>query len=242
MFAVSLISPLPLVWFSAEGQGGGGAWRLTLLQQLGLSPSCYTSSPLAALGPLLLVVVLFTGPLLEVVARGALVGPSHWEFEEDPLLAVRAYIVAPLTEEWVFRACSVPLLALSGYSHSTTVALSCALFGLVHAHHVWWHAGAPWQERVSRVCLQCAYTSLFGGIMAHAYLKSGSFLGVVAAHTFANFMGLPSLHFALNPKAVCYSLRRGVLAGYALGIAAFLWLLVGDTGIWRGAACATVLQ
>jgi prenyl protein peptidase len=228
---VSLLAPIPLLLLLPEEGGPSG---LSRLQQLGLSATCYTSNPLLALFPLLLVMILFMGPLVEASMRGVLAGFSSWDLERDPLIVARTLLVAPLTEEWVFRCCCIPLLVFAGCSHSLTVALTCTLFGLVHAHHSWRPLlqGVPWRSIAAQVIFQCAYTSLFGGIMAHAYLLCGSFLGVAAAHTFANFMGFPSLRFGMDPMAVCYPVRWWIWGCYGVGIAGFAWALLGGGYQW----------
>lgn len=58
----------------------------------------------AVLIPLALTGVLFAGPLLYMLHCT----PPH-SLPQHPLVAVRNLIMAPLTEEWVFRACLLPL-------------------------------------------------------------------------------------------------------------------------------------
>lgn len=81
-----------------------------LSQLLGLQPqaSLLSDTFLA----LLLTAVLFAGPLL-YMAVTAREGPRQAQYSRVPALhTIRDYVVAPLTEEWCFRACMVPLLWL----------------------------------------------------------------------------------------------------------------------------------
>lgn len=236
--AYSLLAPLPL-WYVLEGSP---APHPTLYQALGVAWGCYTASPLAAMGPTLLLCALFAGPLVEVVLRGMMgrEGPGEWDLHlgEGPLIPLRNLLVGPITEEWVFRGCTVPLWTLAGLSPGGTVAATCASFGVMHAHHYWEliKGGDRPTRAAMRVLVQVAYTSLFAAIVTQAFQRSGSLWGVVGAHTLANFMGLPSLAFATEPTHPCYGVRWVVWGGYAGGIGAFLHLLWGDW-LWRGAAC-----
>ncbi|PWA34016.1 farnesylated protein-converting enzyme 2 [Artemisia annua] len=50
--------------------------------------------------------------------------------------AWRMYIVAPLTEELVFRACMIPLLLCGGFEPYTVILLSPVFFSLAHLNHL----------------------------------------------------------------------------------------------------------
>ncbi|XP_051130680.1 CAAX prenyl protease 2 isoform X2 [Andrographis paniculata] len=49
--------------------------------------------------------------------------------------AWRNYVVAPLTEELVFRACMIPLLLCGGFSAYTVILLCPIFFSLAHLNH-----------------------------------------------------------------------------------------------------------
>jgi membrane protease YdiL (CAAX protease family) len=229
-------------------------------QQLGLAPSCYAAA-LPAVAPLLLVAVLFAGPLLQAALgalaaccaqqrRGSARGAPPQEGWLDaalpqlaalpPLRLARALVAAPVLEEWVFRACAAPLWRAAGASHAAAVAAAAACFGAVHAHHYWelLRSGTPPAAAARAVALQVAYTAAFAAIAAHAFQRTGSLAGVVAAHALANALGLPSLGW-LSAGHPLHAARGALGAAYAGGIAGFAWLLAGGApALWAGAACA----
>ena len=150
--------------------------------------------------------------------RAALAG-----LQADALLDARALVVAPLTEEWVFRASVLPLLRLGGATPRAAVALTCAAFALAHAHHYRAHraAGLPHGAALRAVLAQLSYTGVFGALEAALFLQAGSFAGIVLPHAFCNFVGVPSLAWLRAGAAV----RAAVGAAFVAGIAACAWLL-----------------
>ena len=82
-----------------------------------------------------------------------------------------------------------------------------------------------------------AYTTAFGAIEALAFLRWRSLLGIVAAHAFANWMGLPPFAF-FDAKGWGAARRAVVGAAYAVGIAAFGFLCTGAGGEWWARAVA----
>lgn len=105
------------------------------------------------------------------------------------------YLKGPVTEEILFRSCSVPLLLLSQSSNSTIVFLTPIVFGLAHVHHYYefriTHPHTPVLGALLRSLFQFAYTTLFGGYATFVYLRTGSLLTVIVIHAFCNWMGLP---------------------------------------------------
>ena len=234
--ALALLAPLPVSALLALQRPQPA---LTTAQQLGAAPSCYTA-PLAALGPLLLTAVLFLGPLVELALRVPAGLPPLQVVGLPVLQLLRALVAAPLLEEWVFRACAAPLWRAAGAGHGLTLFASCASFGVVHAHHFWElrRSGAEFAHACKAVAVQVAYTALFAAIAAHTFQRSGSFLGTAAAHALANAIGLPSLGWLSRGHPLHWA-RGAIAAGYALGIAAFAWLLgPGGSVLWAGAPCA----
>ncbi|XP_071657665.1 CAAX prenyl protease 2 isoform X2 [Patagioenas fasciata] len=135
---VSGLAPA-LVWLWREHSGIKAEWSLPALLGLrleGLLP--------ATLLPLLLTMILFLGPLIQLSMdcswrwshglRAALAPRSWLRFLGD-VRWLRNQVVAPVTEELVFRACMLPML-LPCAGHRGAL-LACPLFfALAHFHHV----------------------------------------------------------------------------------------------------------
>ncbi|XP_034224555.1 CAAX prenyl protease 2 isoform X2 [Prunus dulcis] len=111
------------------------------------------------------------------------------------VLVWRTYVVAPLTEELVFRACMLPLLLCGGFQKSTVIFLCPIFFSLG---------------------LQLGYTVVFGSYASFLFIQTGHFLAPLVAHAFCNFMGLPVL--VARGKGI-------VSVASVAGIVGFLWLL-----------------
>lgn len=61
--------------------------------------------------------------------------PSYWAMCLQNLLWIRNHVVAPLSEEFTFRACMMPLL-LQSFKPLTAVAITPMFFGIGHLHHI----------------------------------------------------------------------------------------------------------
>ena len=55
---------------------------------------------------------------------------------QEQWICFRNYIIAPVAEEWCFRACMVPLLESAGYTPGVILWLCPLFFGAAHIHHV----------------------------------------------------------------------------------------------------------
>ncbi|XP_033612686.1 CAAX prenyl protease 2 isoform X4 [Fukomys damarensis] len=98
----------------------------------------------AALLPLLLTMILFLGPLMQLsmdctcdLADGlkVVLAPRFWARCLTDMRWLRNQVIAPLTEELVFRACMLPMLApCTGLGPAV---FTCPLFfGVAHFHHI----------------------------------------------------------------------------------------------------------
>ena len=228
----SIIAPIIAVLTVAIVPGGGGA-----------SPSCVSDAPMtrwfglwapdrvvaAVFLPLLLTVILFTGPLVMAWVERDRYTPWGEQLRElardctEPK-AVRNLLVGPLTEEWVFRACMCPLLYGAGFSDAANVFLSGGLFGLVHIHHVF-----DARSSLAVVGVQFTYTSLFGAYSSYLFLRTGLLYGPVLAHAFCNSQGLPRFGDVPNhPRA------RLLSGAFVFGLGSFIALVTLDA-IYRPA-------
>lgn len=88
--------------------------------------------------PFLLTAVLFFGPICSQVMNGVwkiYMEPMYWINNFQDILWLRNHVVAPLSEEFTFRACMMPLL-LQSFKSSTAVLLTPLFFGVAHLHHM----------------------------------------------------------------------------------------------------------
>ncbi|XP_040399383.1 CAAX prenyl protease 2 [Cygnus olor] len=185
----------------------------------------------ATLLPLLLTMVLFLGPLIQLSmdcpwrwldgVRGAL-DPRLWVLCLGDVRWLRNQVVAPLTEEFVFRACMLPMLVPC--TGPGPAVLACPLFfGVAHFHHVIeqlrFRQGSVGNIFMS-AAFQFSYTAVFGAYTAFIFLRTGHLAGPVLCHSFCNSMGFPAVGAALeHPR------RRALLPCYLLGVLLFLLLL-----------------
>mmetsp|Transcript_6729 Transcript_6729/g.14850 ORF Transcript_6729/g.14850 Transcript_6729/m.14850 type:complete len:310 (+) Transcript_6729:88-1017(+) len=192
-----------------------------LTQLLGLT---LRGMPLVALLPLALTMTFFAGPLLydflhdptalleapiTLLAYSrdlttALLGlklqramdVAASPFADRHLLLWRNLVVAPLSEEFVFRGCMVPLLLLQGSSKAAAILLPPLFFGAAHLHHL--HDLLTYQRVAPRTALpmvlfQFTYTTVFGWYECLLFINTGSLVAPVVVHMFCNLMGVP--HF-----------------------------------------------
>ncbi|GAB4833394.1 hypothetical protein Ancab_031637 [Ancistrocladus abbreviatus] len=139
--------------------------------------------------------------------------------------AWRNYVVAPLTEELVFRACMIPLLLCGGFKPYHVIFLCPIFFSLAHLNHFleFYNQKNYSLVRASMaVGLQLGYTVIFGSYASFLFIRTGHLIAPLFAHMFCNFMGLP----------VIYSQRRGIVSlSFLAGAAGFVWLLLPLTRI-----------
>lgn len=173
---------------------------------------------------LLLTAVLFLGPLVQhLLAVKEGVSPFVNLFHGSPWVAARNLIVAPCTEEFVFRACLVRLWVGAALPMWSTIFLSPFCFALAHTHH--------FVEQVRRcdnnkrnalmnISFQVFYTSLFGMYSNFLLLRTGSTTALMLTHSFCNHQGFPDVGFVAEKHPLHkHKLWLGML--YGLGIFGF---------------------
>ncbi|GLC37883.1 hypothetical protein PLESTB_001506400 [Pleodorina starrii] len=135
------------------------------------------------------------------------------------LLLIRNLVVAPLAEEFVFRACMVPLLMLEGVRSRVVVLATPLFFGAAHLHHVAdlvRHQGFSVRRAALMVGFQMLYTTVFGWLATYLFLRTGHLAAPVAAHAFCNWAGFPPFgDMAAHPRGPL------LLATTAAGLVAF---------------------
>ncbi|XP_007461982.1 PREDICTED: CAAX prenyl protease 2 isoform X1 [Lipotes vexillifer] len=225
VLVVSSLSPLcVLLWRELTGiQPGTSLLTLMGFRLEGIFP--------AALLPLLLTMILFLGPLMQLSMDcpcdladrlKVVLAPRSWSRCLTDMRWLRNQVIAPLTEELVFRACMLPMLApCTGLGPAV---FTCPLFfGVAHFHHIFEQLRFR-QSSVGSIFLSAAfqfsYTAVFGAYTAFLFIRTGHLIGPVLCHSFCNYMGFPAVCAALE-----HPQRRLLLAGYALGVGFFLLLL-----------------
>lgn len=133
------------------------------------------------------------------------------------IMVWRNFIVAPLTEELVFRACMIPLLLCGGFTTYNAVFLCPVFFSLAHLNHLLDTLQNRSLLQASIVVgFQLGYTVIFGWYASFLFVRTGHLFAPIIAHMFCNFMGLP----------VVYSQRTGLITVASIaGLLGFVWLL-----------------
>uniref|UniRef100_A0A8D1V5B2 CAAX prenyl protease 2 n=1 Tax=Sus scrofa TaxID=9823 RepID=A0A8D1V5B2_PIG len=178
VLVVSSLSPLcVLLWRELTGiQPGTSLLTLMGFRLEGIFP--------AALLPLLLTMILFLGPLMQLsmdcscdLADGlkVVLAPRSWARCLTDMRWLRNQVIAPLTEELVFRACMLPMLApCTGLGPAV---FTCPLFfGVAHFHHIFEQLRFR-QSSVGSIFLSAAfqfsYTAVFGAYTAFLFIRTG---------------------------------------------------------------------
>ena len=155
--------------------------------------------PLEFLKACSLVILLYTGPLFEVIfIEKDLRGFRGWDQTVATLSSwsgYRNYIAGPVTEEVIFRSVIIPLHLIAGISASRIIFLTPLYFGIAHIHHLYefklTHPHTAWLPSILRSTVQFGYTTLFGWFASFLYLRTGSIYPVILIHSFCNWGGLP---------------------------------------------------
>jgi Type II CAAX prenyl endopeptidase Rce1-like len=153
-------------------------------------------------------------------------GPEAW-------CVWRNLILAPLSEEIVFRGCIVSALSASAsvsipsdsfhMSNALVIALAPLFFGVAHFHHAL--LGLQSGQRPVPVALQTmfqfTYTSLFGSYATYVFLQTRSLSAVVLCHSYCNAMGLPDLSFMWQRTSPLHTSRWPITVAHVIGLLSF---------------------
>ena len=183
----------------------------------------------AILYPVVLVTVLYCGVWIHwmmalVVDKGVLkayINASLTQFNVH--IALRNYVMAPFVEEFVFRACMLPILTAS-MGMKIGVLVCPLFFGVAHVHHLaeWYRwRQTPFSEALLITIVQLCYTSLFGLYSAFLFVRTGHLISPVVSHMYCNIMGLPDINAIIQSK---YSVVLWII--YVCSLIGFFILLV----------------
>lgn len=215
--AVCLVAPIGLFLYTTTRLQGISIGSFAAL--LGLRWSGLLG---AVCCPPLLVLALYSGPIFHNWVDGhPLLGQGALAQRKD--IVVRNYVIAPLAEEWIFRACM--LLFLRPATGDWYAVLICPIFfGMAHVHHLidWYRIndGTPFKHACLSVVVQITYTSTFGLFAGFLFVRTGHVISLVLCHSLCNVMGLPPLEDAWqHPR------KYVILPLYVFGIVLFFILL-----------------
>ncbi|PKY06063.1 prenyl protein protease [Aspergillus campestris IBT 28561] len=194
---------------------------------------------------LLLTAILFVGPLFERVAEGEWKhgSPVGRIYESlNSWAGWRNYVAGPVTEEIIFRSAIIPLHLLANVSPGRIVFVAPLYFGIAHVHHFYefrlTHPDTSVFIALFRSIFQFGFTTVFGWYATFVYLRTGSLLAVIIAHSFCNWCGLPRLWGRLDAMVQMESLQGPVYVyrPLAMGwtVAYYLLLVGGAIGFYYG--------
>ncbi|CAG4957452.1 unnamed protein product [Colias eurytheme] len=218
VFVMMMLAPFLTYYFLKESTDNIDMYEKMGLRETGIFQ--------AFVLPLLLTVILFLGPLSMQVFSGAwriYIEPMYWVSCWQDLVWVRNHIMAPLSEEWVFRACMMPLL-LQCLKPMSAVFIGPILFGIAHFHHVLEQIKAGCEVKTALIvsCFQFTYTTMFGAYSSYLFLRTRHFVAPLMAHIFCNHMGFPN--FADVPLFPPME-RFIIICNYLLGLGFWCVLL-----------------
>ncbi|XP_069001742.1 CAAX prenyl protease 2-like [Embiotoca jacksoni] len=223
---VSALSPAVVkTWIHwADVRVDVSVWELMGVRVEGFIP--------AAILPLLLTMVFYLGPLVHTAMDNpdgftaelkSAMDVQSWRLCVEDVVWLRNQVVAPLTEELVFRAAMLPML-VPCTGPTAAIFTAPLFFGVAHFHHI------IEQRRLCKDCMnvillvagmQFLYTTVFGAFTAFMFMRTGHVVGPVLCHSFCNSQGLPDISSALQ-----HPQRSVLLVTYLMGALLFLVLLV----------------
>ncbi|CAG2111254.1 unnamed protein product [Medioppia subpectinata] len=156
--------------------------------------------------PLMQTSVLFMGPIVINLIQAKDSHMNRKNIYTIDLIVIRNYMIAPITEELIFRGVLSTLLDKC-WSLNGTLIISSLLFGFSHSHHYLFEVNdmtlrrrggrRSWWPAIE----QMTYTSLFAMYACLLYLRSHRFIITpILVHSFCNLMGFPDLEAIASSK------------------------------------------
>lgn len=220
VFAIICISPLFVVFGADLDYFNESA---TIPALLGLRLEGLVQ---AVLLPLVLTMVLFSGPLVLHYFDGIwslYKEPGYWYSNLKNLIWLRNHVVAPLSEEFTFRACMLPLL-VPCLGQRAAILICPLFFGVAHLHHLTEKLARTSNVKlvVMQSVFQFGYTTIFGAYSVYLFLRTGHFVAPFVAHAFCNHMGFPDMSEVFGYKQPWLSLLLLAFLGGLLTWASLL--------------------
>ena len=226
MLATGLVSAFAPLYMLLWADSNTSATGEELYHVLGIKLDGIIS---AILYPVVLVTVLYCGVwvhwIMELAAnKGVLKAYINASLTQLNFhVALRNYVMAPFVEEFVFRACMLPILTAS-VGMKVGVLVCPLFFGVAHVHHLaeWYRwRQTPLSEALLITIVQLCYTSLFGLYSAFLFVRTGHLISPVVTHMYCNIMGLPDVNAIIQSK---YSVVLWII--YLCSLVGFFILLV----------------
>lgn len=179
---------------------------------LGLSWSKNCQIQNSVLPVLLLSGNLFAGPI-DVVrytfTREELINEILDSVKSLPFW--RDYLIAPVTEELIFRASIIAILSSSISNSFIVLILSSIFFALAHFHHYLFQSTSKirvtFREAMSIQIISC----IFGIYSGALFMKSNCLLSSILCHIFCNAMGAPDFELLRSREVWWRRTVRGAL-------------------------------
>ena len=228
VISVCLIAPITMLHFAREDTPAKHGPPFTTWIGFSTRGLLYSATL-----PLLLTASLFLGPMylhflhhpsLSLLLAHAGSFLSSLSSERSLLIKLRNLLLAPVCEEFIFRACVISLLLAADLPYSALLLLSPLLFGLSHLHHLvglMRSKGFSVPQAVAAVGFQLLHTTLFGTYAAYVYLSTGSVVACMLCHAFCNWMEFPDLGWIGNVYHPAYKRRVSVALVFVVGMLLF---------------------
>lgn len=208
-----------LLWSFAR-PAAENAEGLSLMQLLGIQSEDSFRACINCVG---VTASLFIGPLVQHLVSYKVGASPLCSLPGGRWVALRNLILAPLTEEFVFRACLVRLWVSASFPTVLVIFCSPLCFALAHTHHFIEHVRrfTNKQHALQIVAFQVFYTSLFGMYSNFLLFRTGSTVALILCHTFCNWQGFPDLGFLVSRQHPLHDHRAWLGVVYIIGVGAF---------------------
>ncbi|KAG0374074.1 CAAX prenyl protease, partial [Mortierella sp. AD032] len=154
--------------------------------------------------PLFLVGCLFMGPTLMMFLSNELPFQQAFDWATQRqhiqgLMGMRNFVVGPISEEFIFRACMVAIVANSGARSYMMIFVLPLVFGIAHINHAYESYVKKGRTRqallgaAAMAVFQLLYTTLFGWFATFLFLRTSNLIAPCLCHAFCNMMGFPDV-------------------------------------------------
>lgn len=193
-----------------------------MINILGISLSKNLQITTSLLPTLILSSLLFLGPLAvlkDTYTLNELKNEFITELGYETFW--RDYLIAPLSEEFVFRGVIIALLSSSINNSFIILIISSVIFSAAHTHHYFLQGIQQTLYSKSALFSILIITMIFGLYSGTLFIKSNCLISSISCHIFCNAMGAPDLVTLRQRKKWWYPTIAGVI-GFALAFPVYL--------------------